>query len=412
MGDKSNHIIDILDILVKWRKVIISIFFVVCFITAAITLIMPKTYTAKTVMLPPTSDSQGLGLSQFLNNLPISGLGFGAMSEETYTVMAILNSRSTMYAIINDFDLIKRYKADNIELAEKKLRKRIKFEINEEGTISIFASAKTKFFSGKEEENGTQRFASDLANAFVHKLDKTNRQVRTERAKNTRLYIEKRYLQNLDDLKNAEEAFKLFQQEEDVIALPEQTAAVIEAAAEVNAMIYAKEVELGVLEKNVGHSNSEYKKVKGEISELQNKLQEMRFGSKTEDKGVFIPLNDVPDLGVEYVRLFREVKLQEKLMEFLLPQYEQARIEEMKDTPTIQILDDAVPPILRSSPKRGLTVVAMGLVALMFGIAYAYFREYLNRIQEADPNRYGKIENMMFEIRNDFSKLVKVKGRT
>jgi uncharacterized protein involved in exopolysaccharide biosynthesis len=36
------------------------------------------------------------------------------------------------------------------------------------------------------------------------------------------------------------------------------------------------------------------------------------------------------------------VQLQMKLMEFLLPEYETAKIEEAKNTPTVQVLDEAV----------------------------------------------------------------------
>ena len=85
-----------------------------------------------------------------------------------------------------------------------------------------------------------------MANAFIEELDKVNTQLKTEKAHNNRIFIEKRYTQNIEDLKNAEEALKAFQKKHGVIALPEQTVITIETAAELNANIIAKEVDVSV----------------------------------------------------------------------------------------------------------------------------------------------------------------------
>ena len=74
----------------------------------------------------------------------------------------------------------------------------------------------------------------------------------------------------------------------------------------------------------------------------------------TQNTRLFIPLNEAPDLGLNYIRHYREVSLQQKILEFLLPQYEQAKIQEAKDTPTVQVLDKAVTPVKRKKPKRRL----------------------------------------------------------
>ena len=104
-------------------------------------------------------------------------------------------------------------------------------------------------------------------------------------------------------------------------------------------------MQMGVLENYVDKTQADLIKIKNELRELQKRYDQFRTGEenvlignkKYEKRDIFLPLDKVPELGLQYARLFREVKLQETILEFLLPQYEQAKIQEAKDSPTIQI---------------------------------------------------------------------------
>ena len=126
---------------------------------------------------------------------------------------------------------------------------------------------------------------------------------------------------------------------------------------------------------------------------------------------MFIPLGIVPEVGLQYARLFRELKLQETLMEFLLPQYEQAKIQEAKDTPTVQVLDKAVPPDLRAKPKRAIMVIMVGFISFIFCAIFVFTLEYYNRMKndENENNTWNKIFN---EIEKDISKILNIPVNT
>ena len=133
----NNRLIDYLAILVQWKRFVIINFFIVCFITAAISLIIPKWYKSQTTILPPSDDS-GLNFGAILSSLPIAGLGFGGgMDQGTSVVVAIIGSRSLREEVINNFDLIRRYKAENMEHAVQILASRIAVDISDEGMIKI-----------------------------------------------------------------------------------------------------------------------------------------------------------------------------------------------------------------------------------------------------------------------------------
>ena len=137
------------------------------------------------------------------------------------------------------------------------------------------------------------------------------------------------------------------------------------------------------------------------MNEFRNRLNQLRTNNDSANN-LFFTLNDVPDLGLKYARLYREVMLQEKILEFLLPQYEQAKIQEAKDTPTVQVLDEAVIPVKRVKPKRAFFVLFCGALSLFVSICTILLIESFNNLQYKSPERYEKIVKMLNAIQQDF----------
>ncbi len=406
MEKKQITFIDYLSVLIKWRKFIVINFFVVCVIAAVISLILPKWFTASTTIMPPTSDGGSFGVSSLLNNLPVGGLGagLGAVSEETNNFIAIINSRTVMASVIEKFNLIELYKTENMEETIKALRDHVSTELNDEGTVSVEVEAGTSFFAGEDEDDEAREMAKNMANYFIEEVDRVNKKLKTEKATNTRIFIERRYLQNLEDMKKAEEAFKEFQEKYGAIAFPEQTQAAILTASEIKASIIAKEAEVDVIQNYVNETHPNLLRLQAELNALKGKYDEFLSGrgkdiSDSSTTDLFLPFKDVPEIGVKYVRLYREVTLQEKLLEFLLPQYEQSKIQEAKDTPTIQVLDPAMTPIKKSRPKRMYIVLAAGFMSILFSVFAAYFSVNLEYIKITNEKRYQQIHNILTQLK-------------
>jgi hypothetical protein len=77
----------------------------------------------------------------------------------------------------------------------------------------------------------------------------------------------------------------------------------------------------------------------------------------------------------------RELKVQETVYQLLTSQYEQAKLAEARDTPTVQVLDPAIPAERKSRPKIRQNMMLAGVLALAFGIALAFFLEYRERMK-------------------------------
>src|SRR5207245_9270640 len=100
----------------------------------------------------------------------------------------------------------------------------------------------------------------------------------------------------------------------------------------------------------------------------------------------------VPSLVLEYARLLRDVKVQEALYTMLTSQYEQAKIAEARDTPSVQVLDPGVPAEKKSKPIIWLNMLIAGVLALFLGIFLAFFLEYLERMKR-EVNERSNAEN-------------------
>jgi len=88
----------------------------------------------------------------------------------------------------------------------------------------------------------------------------------------------------------------------------------------------------------------------------------------------------MPELETQLRQLMREVEIQNTLFTFLTQKYEEAKINEARDTPTIQVLDIAVKPNIKFKPFRSLLVIASGIFGLIFGIFIAFIRERIAQV--------------------------------
>lgn len=404
MKNREVNFWDYLAVIVKWRKLIMVSFVTVCVIASIVSLVLPKWYKATATLLPPSDQaSSPFGLASMLSELPISNLGVPGLRSPFDVFKAILESRTVAEVIVNKLNLVEIYHKKNVEDAVTTLWNRSRVEIAVEGTISITV------------EERDPELAAEIANCYVQELDKLNQRVNVTKAKNTRLFIEERLIEVGEDLAKAEEALRDFQREHKAVSLPDQVAAAIQTAAEIKSKQVELEVEQGVLSKVMSSAHPEVIRLKFQIEELQKQLDELIFATpedleidevdKPEGRNYSIPLSEVPSVGLQLARLTRDLKIQEAVFELLTQQYEQSKIQEAKDTPTVQVLDRAVPPERRSRPKRKVIVLVAGVLSLFASIFYIYLKEYLHRLNENSNADYQKMQGISRALRSDYSRM-------
>ena len=86
---------------------------------------------------------------------------------------------------------------------------------------------------------------------------------------------------------------------------------------------------------------------------------------------------DSPLLQLRLQQLLRDQRVQEELYLILMKEYEMAKLQEVKDTPIIDIIEKAQPPVVKSGPRRLKTLLVIMLMSLLLSGAAIWGREYL-----------------------------------
>jgi uncharacterized protein involved in exopolysaccharide biosynthesis len=171
----------------------------------------------------------------------------------------------------------------------------------------------------------------------------------------------------------------------------EQSKSAIEAAAGIKGQLAAAVVQLEVLRLSATETNPQVIQQKRQIDELKRQLAQTQYGRGIDlpaegpnpgqtRREFHVPFAKVPELEMEFLRLTREVKVQEAVFATLTQSYEQAKIAEARDTPVVQLLDKAIPGEQPSKPRTRLNMAIAGALSLSLGVLLALFLDYLDRI--------------------------------
>ncbi len=352
---QSLNVLKIVSLILKWKKLILLNFVVITSTVIVVSFLLPKWYKASTVVLPAENDDMlsnlagGSMLMKSLTSLPIGKLG----NKQSFDDLAILNSRSSMESLVSEFDLMNNYKIKNqsLETAVKELRANCEFTPKDDGSIIIDVWDKDPIR------------AADMANYFVQMLDQINVKMTGEHSRSNREFIGKRVDDTKANLKQAEEDLKHFQETNSSLIIPAEAQEALKAIAELYATRSKTEIAISVMERNVSGKSPQLEQMRIELEELNKKLAA------------------VPQVGLNYLRAYRDVLIQQKIYEYLVPLYEQAKIEEQKDLPIVMVLDRAVPPEKADKPNKRLLVGLAGFISLLISFLIITWREYLSYLR-------------------------------
>jgi len=106
--------------------------------------------------------------------------------------------------------------------------------------------------------------------------------------------------------------------------------------------------------------------VKEQLTEFEDALKVFRERNRS--------IMESPQLQLEIERLMREVEIQTQVYITLQQQYELARIEEVKETPSVVILDEGKPAVEKEKPKRVSLVIISAIIGQLVSCIYILIR--------------------------------------
>jgi hypothetical protein len=132
--------------------------------------------------------------------------------------------------------------------------------------------------------------------------------------------------------------------------------------------------------------------VEARVTELNKQLQRLGgsdspAADQSKSNSLYPSIRELPLLGVTWSDLYRRTKIQETVFETLTQQYELAKVQEAKETPSVKVLDAALVPEKKSFPPRTLIVCANGLVFLATAAFWILGRRQWNETSATDPTK-------------------------
>ena len=361
----------------------------------------PQVFEATATVLPPEQEGVG-GLLSFLSSssassaLSLLGGNFGG-SPTLDLFKTIIESRSVAEDVASD-DAIHAF-----FLRRDTSRKAIVNTLNgsvhgdalRTGELSISVRISAPKFSSSVELDSTRRMTAYVANKFIEALDRFNRDRLMTSAKTTRIFVQQEYTAKLAELDSAYGRLQQFQEVHGAIALPEQLAATVGAAAKLTSQMEQLEMQRNVEARELGPHDPRIRALDAEKEAAQEELNKYDSGGVGE---YVLALNSAPELSREMAGYLREVKVLEQVTAYLRGELEQDRISEQRDLPSLQVLDAALPPTGPSSPNRKLYAITGLLLGLTLSIVLTTLEHFYRDVRER-PLAHYRLINVWASIR-------------
>ena len=370
-GDEIS-LLDLATALGEEKATLFAIPFITTMVAVVVSLLMTPIFTAKTVVMPPQQQQSGAAaaLASLGGLAGLAGAAGGIKSPDEMYV-AFLGSVGMQNRIIAELKLQERYEAKTLTDTRLELKTQVRFASDKKsGLLSI------------EADDKDPAFAAELANRHVVELrDMLGRLAVTE-AQQRRQFYEQQIQQTQDKLALAEVAFRAAKEKSGMQVTSVLAETGVRASAELRGQIAAREVQLQAMSRFATAQNPDTQRIASELSALRAQLSKTEQGSG-ESKAAASPLHQ------EAVKSYRDVKVQEAMLEVLIRQYELARVDEAKEGPLIQQVDVAMPPERKSKPKRAQIVLVAAFAGLFLGVLVAFVRRALKKAQ-SDPASAGQ----------------------
>lgn len=408
------HLLDYLILLAENSRLIIYTTLAVGLITLVGVFLWPKKYTAVARLIPPQQNLtlsgqllEGLGGTMVPGRVGLGSLGgfaeslLGLKTPGDFFV-GLLQSDTISDRIIERFNLRKEFRVKYIEEARTKLEKVAKIRATKYGLITV------------EVTHRRPATAAEMANAFLEELARLLREMADQEAAERLAFLERERREASLRLAKAEEELRQFSEKHSVMLPDAQTRGMLEYVAQLKAAIDYREVELQVFRQWATPYNYQVRQLEAELKALQDKLRQAEEPLNGGDNAsrVMIAMGKMPALGLEYLRLFREVKYQEGLYRVFAKLAEIARLDHTREALVLQVVDRAKVPEKKSHPKRLLILVIVTSVTFVVMVVYVFVREHFRGPHSpAERDRLERLKAAWEPWRRDLNRLTGGQGR-
>jgi capsule polysaccharide export protein KpsE/RkpR len=384
------------------RRTLAIVFACSLILSAIIAFLIPKQYESSTRMMPPEQQGMGTAMIAALAGKAMPGAlgalagGMLGMKDNGALFVDLLHSGTIEGALVDRFNLQHEYRKRYRQDALKKLSHRTDVtQDHKSGVITIVVT-----------DTDRQR-AQEMAQAYVDQLDGLLIRVNTSAARREREFIEQRLVTVQNDLEKAQVALSDFSSKNTTLDVKEQTKAMVEAGAKLQAQLIVAQSEVDSLGQMYGPANVRMRAANARVGELKRDLQKLAgsssdVGEQTDPDALYPPLRQMPVLAVRWADLYRQVKVKETVFDLLTEQYELARIEEVKSIPSVRVIDPPSWPEKKSFPPRLIMILALTSLSVFIAAMWLVLQDRWLRLSPHDARKELALR-MWIALREDAS---------
>jgi uncharacterized protein involved in exopolysaccharide biosynthesis len=395
-SDRSERTLAYLRLLWERRTLLLRAALLAVVVSTIVAFLIPSRYESTTRLMPPdTQNASGFAAAAAALSGGSAGGGLSSLAGEylglkstSDVFVGILGSRTVQDKLIEQFNLRKVYWDRRMQDARKDLAERTSISIDRKSQIVTISVS----------DRSPQRAAA-MAQAYVAELNRLVAELSTSSARRERIFLEGRLQTVGQDLETAEKEFSQFASKNTAIDIKEQGRAMVGAAAELQGQMIAAQSQLEGLRQIYSDSNVRVRAVRARIDELERQLE--KIGGKGESSStltsqisdsMYPSIRKLPLLGVEYADLYRRTKVQEAVFETLTKEYEMAKVQEVKEIPTVRVLDAADIPEKKSFPSRLFMIFFGTSLAVVAVSVFVVGSDMWKKTDDGDPRKVLALE--------------------
>lgn len=378
MEKREFDLFELIRILLKNRVFIIVFVAIVSVASVIYSLVTPEIWSSQATFYAVGESSSALPF-----NLP--GLGGITSSffdtgggDQARNFVTVMYSRTFSEDVINRFDLIKYFKQthpDSLRRMDRtleKLRSNMTFigYDDQTGLLSIRVESKDK------------KLSRDMVAYYLAKLEEYNREQKLTKGKLNRVFLEERINETRTAIDSLLLAVKDFQTQNKAVALEAQSEAMIESYSAVVAQKMALDTELELARQNYSADSPVVQNLETQQNELIRQIRQMERGGAAVKPEYMLNISSLPDLASRYAQLQLNLEIQSKVYEYLYPQYEAARLEELRDMPSLEIIDQPRLAGMRLRPRRAIICIISAFSAFVLACVLAIIKTTIQNNSE------------------------------
>lgn len=370
------NLIDLLIALGQEKLTLIVVTLLAALTGVVVSLNTSPTFVSRASIMPSQqSGGSGGGLASLGSLAGLAGLGGLSniasgikSSDEMY--IALMRSQSVQSALIDQLKLKERYGAKNTEEVRQALT------LN----VTILADKKSGLLLIDAQDKDPE-FAAQLANAHVKELNVILSRLAVTEAQQRRAYYEQQIVKSQAKIPQLEQEYKDAQKSSGL-----EVASLLSEAATLPGQIAAKELQLQVLSRFATGLNPELKRLASEISALRAQMAKYELSkTKTQISESSQPSQESQNTRISFIQKatqsYNTLKIQEALLDGYVRQLELAKVDEAKEGPAVQVVDEAKAPEMRAKPERKKMVVAYTVTGLIIAFVLAVLRAFMRNVK-------------------------------